>query len=82
MTECEKCSESEILQRGQDLYDKGAYFWTSKTANLGYCTQIGVDKYLWTTMGNKSKLACLRFLFEKCDIAETELVMLLEPVKE
>ena len=64
------------------LYDKGAYFWTSKTANLGYCTQIGVDKYLWTTMGNKSKLACLRYLFEKCDIAESELVLLLEPVKE
>lgn len=64
------------------LYDKGSYFWTSKTANLGYCTQIGVDKYLWTTMGNKSKLACLRYLFEKCDIAESELVMLLEPVKE
>lgn len=64
------------------LYDKGSYFWTSKTANLGYCTQIGVDKYLWTTMGNKSKLACLRYLFEKCDIAESEFVMLLEPVKE
>lgn len=64
------------------LYDKGSYFWTSKTANLGYCTQIGVDKYLWTTMGNKSKLACLRYLFEKCDIAESELVMLLEPLKE
>lgn len=64
------------------LYDKGSYCWTSKTANLDYCTQIGVDKYLWTTMGNKSKLACLRYLFEKCDIAESELVMLLEPVKE
>lgn len=64
------------------LYDKGSYFWTSKTANLDYCTQIGVDKYLWTTMGNKSKLACLRYLFEKCDIVESELVMLLEPVKE
>ena len=64
------------------LYDKGAYFWSSKTANLGYCTQIGVDKYLWTTMGNKSKLACLRYLFENCDIAESELVLLLEPVKE
>ena len=64
------------------LYDKGSYFWTSKTANLDYCTQIGVDKYLWTTMGNKNKLACLRYLFEKCDIAESELVMLLEPVKE
>lgn len=64
------------------LYDKGSYFWTSRTANLGYCTQIGVDKYLWTTMGNKSKLACLRYLFEKCDIAESEFVMLLEPVKE
>lgn len=64
------------------LYDKGSYFWTSKTANLDYCTEIGVDKYLWTTMGNKSKLACLRYLFEKCDIAESELVMLLEPVKE
>ena len=30
----------------------------------------------------KSKLRCLRFLFEKCDIAESELVMLLEPIKE
>lgn len=64
------------------LYDKGTYFWTSKTANLGYYTQIGADKYLWTNMANKSKLACLRYLFEKCDIAESELVLLLEPVKE
>ena len=31
---------------------------------------------------NRIKLACLRYLFEKCDIAESELVMLLEPVKE
>ena len=43
---------------------------------------IAPQKYLWTSMGNKSKLVCLRYLFEKCDIAESELVMLLEPVKE
>ena len=43
---------------------------------------IAPQKYLWTSMGNRSKLRYLRFLFEKCDITESELVMLLEPVKE
>lgn len=43
---------------------------------------IASQKYLWTSMDNRSKLRCLRFLFEKCYIAESELVMLLEPVKE
>jgi hypothetical protein len=43
---------------------------------------IAPQKYLWTSMDNRSKLRCLRFLFEKCDIAESELVLLLEPVKE
>ena len=64
------------------LYDKGHYFWTSRTANMRYCTQIGIDKYLWTTMQNTAKLECLRYLFDKCDIAESEFVMLLEPIKE
>lgn len=33
-------------------------------------------------MDNRSKLRCLRYLFDKCDIAESELVMLIEPAKE
>lgn len=61
------------------LYDNGGFFWSSKTAEVRYCTQIGKDKYLWTSMDNKSKLRCLRYLFEKCNIAESELVVLLEP---
>lgn len=64
------------------LYDTEGFFWSAKKADTRYCTQIGPEKYLWTTMDNKSKLRCLRYLFEKCDIAESELVMLLEPLKE
>ena len=63
-------------------YDKEGFFWTEKNADDRYCTQIAPHKYLWTSMDNRSKLRCLRYLFDKCDIAESELVMLLEPVKE
>lgn len=64
------------------LYDKEGFFWSEKNADDRYCTQIAPHKYLWTSMNNRSKLRCLRYLFDKCDIAESELVMLLEPVKE
>ena len=64
------------------LYDAEAFFWSSKQADTRYCTQLAPQKYLWTCMDNRNKLRCLRYLFEKCDIAESELVMLLEPVKE
>lgn len=64
------------------LYDGGAYLWTAKQADLNYCTQIGTDKYLWTSMGNKGKIACLRYLFDKCDVAESELIFILEPSNE
>lgn len=64
------------------LYDAEGFFWSAKQADTRYCTMIAPQKYLWTSMDNRSKLRCLRFLFEKCDIAESELVLLLEPVKE
>ena len=75
-----------VMERYADtvdsLYDAEGFFWTSKRADVRYCTQIAPQKYLWTSMDNRSKLRCLRFLFEKCDIAESELVLLLEPIKE
>ena len=75
-----------VIERYTDivdtLYDAEGYFWSAKQADTRYCTMIAPQKYLWTSMDNRSKLRCLRFLFEKCDIAESELVMLLEPVKE
>lgn len=64
------------------LYDAESYFWTSKKVDIQYCTMIGPDKYLWTSIDNKGKLRCLRYLFDKCDIAESELVLILEPTKE
>lgn len=64
------------------LYDAEGFFWSARQADKRYCTEIAPQKYLWTSMDNRSKLRCLRFLFEKCDIAESELVMLLEPIKE
>ena len=64
------------------LYDTEGFFWSAERADTRYCTLSAPQKYLWTSMDNKSKLRCLRFLFEKCDIAESELVMLLEPIKE
>lgn len=64
------------------LYDAESYFWTSKKVDIQYCTMIGPDKYLWTSIDNKGKLRCLRYLFDKCDIAESELVLILEPIKE
>lgn len=75
-----------VMERYTDivdtLYDAEGFFWSAKQADTRYCTMIAPQKYLWTSMDNRSKLRCLRFLFEKCDIAETELVLLLEPVKE
>ena len=75
-----------VIERYTDivdtLYDAEGYFWSAKQADTRYCTMIAPHKYLWTSMDNRSKLRCLRFLFEKCDIAESELVLLLEPVKE
>lgn len=75
-----------VIERYADivdtLYDTEGYFWSAKQVDTRYCTMIAPRKYLWTSMDNKSKLRCLRFLFEKCDIAESELVMLLEPVKD
>lgn len=75
-----------VMERYTDivdtLYDAEGLFWSAKQADTRYCTMIAPQKYLWTSMDNRSKLRCLRFLFEKCDIAESELVLLLEPVKE
>lgn len=75
-----------VMERYTDivdtLYDAEGFFWSAKQADTRYCTMIAPQKYLWTSMDNRSKLRCLHFLFEKCDIAESELVLLLEPVKE
>ena len=75
-----------VMERYTDivdtLYDAEGFFWSAKQADTRYCTMIAPQKYLWTSMDNRSKLRCLRFLFEKCDIAESELVLLLEHVKE
>lgn len=75
-----------VMERYTDivdtLYDAEGFFWSAKQADTRYCTMIAPQKYLWTSMDNRSKLRCLRFLFEKCDIAESELVLLLESVKE
>lgn len=75
-----------VMERYTDivdtLYDAEGFFRSAKQADTRYCTMIAPQKYLWTSMDNRSKLRCLRFLFEKCDIAESELVLLLEPVKE
>ena len=75
-----------VMERYTDivdtLYDAEGFFWSAKQADTRYCTMIAPQKYLWTSMDNRSKLRCLRFLFEKSDIAESELVLLLEPVKE
>ncbi len=72
-----------VMERYPDavdaLYDQGSYFWTEEKANKDYCTPIGQGKYLWTSMDNRSKLSCLRYLFEHCDIAAGEMVILMEP---
>lgn len=77
-----KGTSNERLRKTDTLYDAEGFFWSAKQADTRYCTMIAPQKYLWTSMDNRSKLRCLHFLFEKCDIAESELVMLLEPVKE
>ncbi|MBQ7854482.1 MAG: DUF262 domain-containing protein [Muribaculaceae bacterium] len=64
------------------LYDTEGYFWTSKQADIQYCTMIAPNKFLWTTIDNKGKIRCLKYLFNKCDIAESELTFILEPNKE
>ena len=64
------------------LFDAGSYFWSSKKADLHYCTMIAPDKYVWTSLDNKGKLNCLRYLFDKCDIAESELILILDAIKD
>lgn len=64
------------------LYDTEGFFWTPKNVDVKYCTLIAPDKYLWTSIDNKGKLRCLRYLFDKCDVAESELVLILEPQKD
>lgn len=61
------------------LYDAGAFFWSSP--NESYCTKLSTGKYLWTSMDNRNKIRCLHYLFDKCNIDESELVLLLEPIK-
>lgn len=57
---------------------KGPYFFTSDK-RLKYCTPIAQHRFLTTAIDNKTKISCIRLLFEKCDIAESELVFILEP---
>ena len=64
------------------LFDTGSYFWSSKKADLHYCSMIAPDKFVWTSLDNKGNLNCLRYLFDKCDIAESELVLLLDAIKD
>ncbi len=76
----------EVLKRYPDkvdyLFSTGKYFFTEKNADLR-CTQIAsTEKYLLTSIDNKSKLKCLRLMFEVCDIPESELVMILDLPKE
>ncbi len=73
----ERCTD-----KVDSLYDTVRYLVTKELSDTACYAQIAPGKYLNTTLSNQEKLRCLRFLFEKCDIAETELVMLLEPVKE
>ena len=82
-----KTVEQKYTDIVDTLYDKEAFFYSAqkvsaKKVDARDCTEIAPQKYLWTSMSNTSKLQCLRSLFEKCDIAESELVMLLEPIKE
>ncbi len=74
-----------VMERYPDdvdaLYDAGAFFWTSQHVDLQYCTQLAPDRYVWSSMDNRSKIKCLRYLFEKCDIPQSELVLLLEFTK-
>lgn len=66
------------------LCDAGRFFWSEQEAakwNMRCLAEFAPQKYVWIG-SNKSKLRCLHYLFEKCDIAETELVMLIEPESE
>lgn len=59
----------------------GSYFKTAEYAPERYCTQIDGNRFVWTSMANVNKLMLLRYLFNYCNIAETELVLLLEKNK-
>lgn len=82
-----KTVEQKYTDIVDTLYDKEAFFYSAqkvlaKEVNARDCTEIAPQKYLLTSLDNTSKLRCMRSLFDKCDIAESELVMLLEPIKE
>lgn len=61
------------------LYDNLSFLVSHETKYLKYFTQVAPHRFLNTTMDNKSKISSLRSLFEKCDIAESELIFILEP---
>lgn len=50
-----------------------------KEVNRPYCSETTPGHYVQTSTDSRTKLLCLRQLFEKCGIDLTELVLLLEP---
>lgn len=63
------------------IFDNKRYFWTNKQQNKDY-QEVKPGLYLWVDVNNDMKLYILRKLFEKVDIAESELVMYVQPQKD
>ena len=45
-------------------------------------TKVGDDVYVFTSCSTRTKIACLRFVFEKCNISESELIFQLAPLTD
>lgn len=41
--------------------------------------KIGEDVYLWKHANNRNKLICLRYIFDELEIAQAELMLIIEP---
>ena len=72
---------SEVTRRYpfevEALYDKGSFFKTGKLGEIKYCTKLSQDHYVLTSTDSRSKIRVLHYLFEQCEIPQTELIFLL-----
>ncbi|MCQ2215384.1 MAG: DUF262 domain-containing HNH endonuclease family protein [Bacteroidales bacterium] len=74
----------QLLDRYPDAMEQLVnkhYLWTKDNYNEKYCTKITDDLFLWVSMGNRSKVNGLRYIFETIDLSQSELLIEMEPQK-
>lgn len=57
-------------------------FWREGQFDPKFSTLVSPGKYVYTNLDNKGKLRSLRTLFERCDVPESELVLIMDIAKD